>query len=438
MNLVHKAATNGWQTALVESSHLGGTCINIGCIPSKTLIYSAKVMKLVAEAESVGVLTAKPRVDWPAMVRRKDRLVERIRSRSYRTFEENARITLFEEEAQFTGTHELFVNGATITAEKIVIAAGARTAVPRIPGLDKVDFLTSTSIMEMAGLPKSLLILGGGIIALEFSQLFTRLGVEVTILQRDERLAPALEPEISEEIRKILEDEGVKVKTGVRIIAVEKENNRIIAADEKTDGVVRYSAEKLLVATGRMSNGDRLNLEKAGVETDERGYIRVNSAFETNVDGIWAIGDITGGAMFTHRAWHDGMLLGRGMVDGIEISSEGRLIPFAIFTDPEIAGIGMGEKGAAEAGYKVRVKRFKFGNQGRALAMEQVNGFVKLVIQEESGKLLGAHLIGTEAGELIHELIMAIRLGATVYDLQDMMHVHPTISEAIGNAARSV
>lgn len=437
MNVVHRAAGKGWKVAIVESSHLGGTCINVGCIPSKTLIYSARVMHEVRNAARYGVLTEPPQADWPAMVKRKDRLVGRIRSRGYKNVERNDKITLYEGEGTFSGPHELSVNGEAITADKIVIAAGARTAVPPVPGLDQLDYLTSTSLMEMEGLPESLLVIGGGIIALEFSQMLTRLGVEVTILQRNRRLAPMLEEEISAEIGELLKKEGVTVKTGVNITSVGKDGGKVYAVDESEGKPERYNAEKLLVAAGRVPNSDRLKVDRAGIETDDQGFIKVDSSFRASVEGVWAIGDINGGPMFTHRAWHDGLLLSRHLIDGLEINNEGRLIPFAVFTDPEIAGVGLGEQQAYEAGYSIKIQRFPFAYQGRALAVEKLDGFVKLVVNKNEGKILGAHIIGPEAGELIHELIAAIRFGATVDDLRDMMHIHPTLSEAINNAAWS-
>jgi len=437
MNLIRHAAAKGWKCALAESSHLGGTCINVGCIPSKTLIFSARAMKMVSEANNYGVTVNQPEADWPAMVRRKDRLVGRIRNRNYSEVEQNGNIDLFEGEATFSSPQELNINGDKIFAAKIVIAAGSRPSIPTVTGLDQIDYLTSTTAMELAELPESIIILGGGIIALEFSQLFNNLGVKVTILQRNQRLAPVLDADISAEIEKIMIGDGIAVVTGVEVRSVGSQGSGVYVEDYSTGSPVRYNAEKLFIATGRISNGDRLSLDKVEVETGGHGFIKVDNSFKTGRDGIWAIGDITGGPMFTHRAWHDGMLLGRHLVEKTEITNFGRLIPFAVFTSPEIATVGRLEKEAAQAGHDVRVQRFEIGHLGRALSMDQYRGFVKLVSDRKSGKLLGAHLLTPEAGELIHELIMAIRLGATIGDLKDMMHVHPTLSESVSNAAWS-
>ncbi len=436
MNLIFPLTKQGWRAALVETRHLGGTCINIGCIPSKTLISSARVMQTVRDAHKLGVVAEPPRADWPAMVNRKDELVGRIRDRGYKNVGRNDNITLYEGRAAFSGPKTIEVNGETITAPKIVIAAGARTAVPPVPGLEEVDYLTSTSVMEMKELPGSMLILGGGIIALEFSQLFVRLGVEVTILQRGDRLAPNLDPEISDEIEKLLDEEGIRVMTDTNISSIERKQGQVIATDESGDGPVQYSAEQILVATGRRPNSDWLDLEKAGVDTDQRGYIAVDQSFKTSAEGIWALGDITGGMMFTHRAWHDANLLTRHFLQGEKINSNHRLIPFAVFTEPEIAAVGLDEAAAKEKGYDVGIHHFPFRFQGRARAMEKYAGFIKMTVDnKDNGKILGTVMIGPEAGELIHELIAAIRFGATVHDLYDMIHVHPTLSEAIHNTA---
>ncbi len=435
MNLVNPLTNRGWKAALVESAHLGGTCINVGCIPSKTLISSGRVMQTVRDASKLGVIAEPPRADWTAMVQRKDELVGKIRGRKYKNVERNENITLYEGRASFSGPQSIEVNGENLSADKIVIAAGSRTAVPPVKGLEKSGYLTSTSIMAMETLPTSMLVLGGGIIALEFSQLFNRLGVEVTVLQRGERLAPNLDPEISAEIKIILEQEGVKVVVDTNISLIERTAGQVTVTDERTEGVVQYSAEEILVATGRKPNSDWLNLEKAGIATDQRGFITVDSSFKTSAERVWAIGDIIGGMMFTHKAWHDSVLLSRYFSNGEEINPADRLIPFAIFTEPEIAGVGLDEEAATKAGHEVKVHQYPFRFQGRARAMEKYAGFIKMIIEKKGEKILGVYMIGPEAGELIHELIAAMHFGATAKDIQNIIHIHPTLSEAIINTA---
>jgi len=435
MNLIRPLAAEGWKTAMVEARFPGGTCINIGCIPSKTLISSARVMQSARDAQKYGVVVEPPRADWRAMIGRKDDLIGAMRRSIYLNLQNNQNITFYEGKATFTDPQTVEVNGEELTAEKIVIATGARSAIPPVPGLKDINYLTSTSAMEMQKLPKSLFVLGGGIIALEFSQLFARVGVEVTILQRDERLATNLEPEISDEIRRVLEKEGINVKTSTNISLVGSEDSEVYVVDETDKGQVTYRADEILVATGRAPNTEELSLEKVRVETDKRGYVVVDKDFKTSTEGIWAIGDVIGGKMFTHKAWHDALLLSRYFVKGEKIASQNRLVPFAVFTEPEIAGVGMGESEAVQAGYQEKIQHFSFSKHGRALASDKADGFIKLVLDRNNGRILGAHIIGPAAGEIIHELNTAIHFNATVYDLQNMMHIHPTLAEAINNTA---
>ena len=434
-NVMHSAANKGWKVAIIESENLGGSCVNVGCIPSKALIHSARVLQLVRDAANFGINTSPPSADWQAIVKRKDNIVGKMRQGGYRGVEENKNITLFEGEAAFTEPGQVKVNDEILSADRVVIATGARPALPPIAGIKEVDYLDSTTVMELEKLPESLLIIGGGIIALEFSQLFARLGVKVTILQRNKRLAPILENDISDEIRKLLEAEGVEVITGADISTLGHSGSQVYALEISSGKEIRYSAEKLLISTGRSPNSDRLALDKAGVKVDNKGYIDVDSNFKTSAHNTWAIGDITGGLMFTHKAWHDGFLLAKHLIDGEEIKTEGRLIPYAIFTDPEIAAVGMGEEEAKTAGLDIEVKHYPFSDHGRNMVDGKLKGFIKLIAEKKSGRLLGAHLIGSEAAELLHELIAAIRFEAKLWDLQDMMHIHPTLAEAINSAA---
>jgi dihydrolipoamide dehydrogenase len=434
-NVMHRATGKGWKVAFIESGHLGGSCINVGCIPSKALIQSARTMRQVQGADRFGVVVGAPKADWAAMTRRKDRIVARMRAGGYNGVAENKNVTLLEGKASFSGPQAVSVNGETINADKIVIATGARPLVPAIPGLDQIDYLTSTTVMELEQLPKSMIVIGGGLIALEFSQFFTRLGVEVTVLQRNVQLAPQLERDIAAEIGRILRREGINIITGAKVSAVGRDGDLFYAVDESSGEQVRFSAEKLLVATGRAPNSDELNIDKARVKVDERGFIKVDNNFKTSTEGIWAIGDVIGGPMFTHKAWHDGFLLANQMVDGKMINPQERLIPFAVFTDPEIAGVGLGENQAREAGYNIRVKNYPFAAHGRNIVDEKLDGFIKLIFENERNRLVGAHMIGSEAGELIHELITAMRFGATAADLQELIHIHPTLAEAINSAA---
>ncbi|MBM4236602.1 MAG: dihydrolipoamide dehydrogenase, partial [Firmicutes bacterium] len=359
----------------------------------------------------------------------------RMRAGGYNSLADNKNVTLFESEASFAGLQKVLVGGETIRSERIVIATGARPLIPALEGLERVDYLTSTTVMELQELPKSLIIIGGGLIALEFSQLFARLGVDVTILQRNQQLAPQLDRDIAAEISSVLDNEKVKIVTGAGVNRVGREGDLIFVETGNNNQLIRYSAEKLLIAAGRAPNSDLLNLELAGIKTDQKGFIIVDDHFKTSADGVWAIGDIIGGPMFTHKAWHDGYLLANYLIDGKAISPADRLIPFAVFTEPEIAGVGLSETQAREAGYNFKVTSYPFGTHGRNIVDDKLEGFIKLIYETEGKKLIGAQLIGPEAGELIHELIAAIYFGTKLSDLQNIIHIHPTLAEAINSAA---
>lgn len=434
MTVARTAAANGWQVAVTESRYLGGSCVNVGCIPSKALIYSAKMMHHVRNAGEYGISSTAPTADWTKIRQRKDEVVQKMRDGGYSSVKKNENITLYEGEAAFIGPKQIMVDGKELEADKILIATGARPALPPFPGLEDTGYLTSTTAMELESLPESLLILGGGIIAVEFAQMFARFGVQVTMVQRSERIAKNLEPEISETLKAILEAENVDVLTETDVLDIRREGEKISVSLLRQEEPLTRVADNVLAATGRTPNTDMLALDKAGVATDKRGYITVDDTFATNVPGIWAAGDVVGGAMLTHKAWHDGTLLSRSFFSGQAISSKGRLIPYAVFTDPEIASVGLGEREAKDAGFTVKVQKYPFAYAGRARATGRREGFVKLITEEESGRIIGAHIIGDAAGEIIHELVMAMRFNATLFDLQDMMHIHPTLAEAINSA----
>ncbi|MCW3488516.1 dihydrolipoyl dehydrogenase [Dethiobacter alkaliphilus] len=437
MTLAHSAAAKGWQVAVAESRYLGGSCINIGCTPSKALIYSAKVMHQVRTAGEYGIRTTAPQAEWPKIVERKNKVVQEMRQGNYRSVEINDNITLYEEPAKFSGPQSVTIGKKVLEAEKILIATGAGPAIAPIPGLEEAGYLTSTTAMEMESLPGSLLILGGGMIAVEFAQMFARFGVQVTIVQRSKQVGKKLEDEIASALQTILKNEGVEILTGTDILGIHSQDGRIALSVEREGKKQTLTADDVLVATGRKPNTDHLALDKAGVETDKKGFIKIDSSFATNVPGIWAAGDVVGGAMFTHKAWHDGMLLANSLVQGKSIDNTDRLIPYAVFTDPEIAGVGLGEKQAKDQGIDVKVQQYPFKHVGRARATGRLEGLVKLIADQNNGKIIGAHIIGPQAGEIIHELVMAMRFNATVTDLQEMIHIHPTLSEAINSAGLS-
>lgn len=437
--LAAKAAYKGLRTALVERELLGGTCLNRGCIPTKTMIASAGVAHTVRRAAEYGIEAGPPRVDLGAVVERKDEVVEGIRRGAYRGAERNEKLTLVEGEGRLEGAGRVRVGNRVLEAPRIVINVGARPAVPAVEGLDTVPFLTSREALDLREVPAHLVVIGGGYVGVEFAQMYARFGSRVTVLQRGERLVPDEEPEIGTELLEAFESEGIKVLTSTDAVRVARQDGSVLVTYRRGDAEATVAATHLLVAAGRRPNTDGIGLDEAGVVTDERGFISVDGRFRTSAAGVWAIGDVTGTPMFTHTARDDADLLYRILVkDDEAASSDGRVVPHAVFTDPEIASVGLTEAEAREAGHDVSVNVERFRGVARARAAGRTRGFIKIIGDRASGRLLGGHIIGPSAGELIHEIALGLVLGAATADLARMIHVHPTLSEGLNAAAGGV
>ncbi|MGK7312342.1 MAG: dihydrolipoyl dehydrogenase [Candidatus Longimicrobiales bacterium M2_2A_002] len=437
--IANKAAYKGLRTVLVEKETLGGTCLNRGCIPTKTMIHSARVAHLVRRAGDFGVRTSAPDVDLGAVVDRKNEVVERIRNGSYRQVRNNENLELIEGEARFEPDGAVRVGGRVTRAPKVIVNVGARPAVPDIAGLDRTPYLTSRQVLDLRELPESLIVIGGGFVGIELAQMFARFGTRVTVLQRNERILPREEPEIGDALREILEEEGLSIRTEADVREVEPLDDGVRVRFRTADDVKEIDGHRLLVAAGRTPNTDALGLNGPGADVDDRGFIRVNSRFRTTAEGIYAIGDVTGRPMFTHSARDDADVLYRILVkDDTDASTDGRVVPHAVFTDPEVASVGLTEEEARQQGHEVAVGRQDFSGVARAWAMGETQGFIKLVAEADSKRLLGAHILGPSAGELIHELALGLVLDVTVDDVARTLHVHPTLAEGINAAAGGV
>jgi len=434
-SLAHRTAAAGKKVALIEGAEMGGTCINRGCMPTKILVQAAKLYHTMQRSAEYGFAAGSISLDYSAVAARKDRIIGRMQAHSLASVEKAAGITLFAGQAAFLSASQVAVGGETLTAGKIVIATGSENFIPPIPGLNEVDYLTSTEALNLTQLPESVVFVGGGPIALEFAQVFARFGVAVTILEMAPRLLMMLDPEFSQEVQKTLEAEGIRVLTGVKVSRVAREEAGVkvtaMVADQETD----FSAARLFLAAGRQANTRSLNLAAAGVAADGKGYIRVSDRLASSVPGIWAIGDARGGMMFTNTAWHDGFVLANFFNSGSYFSTRDQQVPYAIFTDPEIAVAGLTEQDAVKSGWETRTTLYPMRFSGRANLLGETTGLVKLVAEKGSGRLLGAQVYGANAGEFIHQIVMGLRFGCRIRDLQDMLHVHPTMAESIHNAA---
>jgi pyruvate/2-oxoglutarate dehydrogenase complex dihydrolipoamide dehydrogenase (E3) component len=422
-------ADRGWNVALVEKSNLGGTCINTGCTPTKTMVASAQVAYYARQAQRWGVRTGPVSVDMSAVVARKDRVVGGYRSSLEKNVEERKTLRLFRGQARFVAAHTIEVNGESLSAEKIFINTGQRPSVPPIEGLATVGYLDNTSIMQLTEVPEHLLVLGGGFIGLEFGQMFARFGSRVTIVHRGEEIGANEEPEIAAELYKILEAEGLQFVMRAQTTRLERKGKEIILTAETPTGTQTLSGSHLLLAAGRKPNTDDLGLDKAGVETDRRGFVRVNGRLETNVPGIWALGDVKGGPAFTHISYNDFQIVWANLIEGKNLSIENRYVPYAVFTDPQLGRVGLTEKDARARGYRLKVGSAPMTRVARAVERDETAGIMKVVVDASNDRILGASILASEGGETVQILGATMLAGAPYTLLKGAVFIHPTLAE---------
>lgn len=434
--LALRAARHG-RVALVERELLGGTCLNRGCIPTKTMIASAKVASEVRRAGEFGVRVGALSVDLAAVVDRKDEVVTPIREGAYRDVRGSAEIDLLEGEGRFIAGRKFRVGDTEIEARRIFLNAGNRSARPPIDGLDAVEFLTSRSILDLRELPVHLLVVGGGYVGCEFAQMFRRFGSRVTLVQRANRLLPAEEAELSAVVREAFSAEGVDVLTGTTCTAVSAAAGAIRIGCEGEEST-ELEGTHLLVAAGRTPNTDTLGLDELDVAVDGRGYVTVDDRLRAGAEDVWALGDLRGGPMFTHTARDDAYIVYRNAYHGEDRSTAGRVVPHAVFVDPEVASVGMTEQQARDAGHRPSIGVQAFAGVVRARAIGETRGLIKFVVDSASDRILGCHIAGPHAGELIHEAVIAMVAGASYTDVRGAIHIHPTLSEGINAAAGGV
>jgi pyruvate/2-oxoglutarate dehydrogenase complex dihydrolipoamide dehydrogenase (E3) component len=424
--LCQKLADHGWTVALIEKEHLGGTCINTGCTPTKTMIASAQVAHYARNAEKWGVRTGAVSVDLPKIVARKDQVVAQFRGGQERKVQQRKNLHLYHGHAQFVAPQRLRVNDQELESERIFINTGARTSIPRLEGLEKIDYLTNASIMQLSELPEHLLVVGGGYIGLEFGQMFRRFGSGVTVVQRDDQLLPHEDADVVLELQKALEGEGIRFVLNAQTTHVEKHDGRI-NLKLQTGDMLRGS--HLLIATGRRPNTDDLGLEAAGVRTDAHGYIQVNNRLETNVPGIWALGDVKGGPAFTHISYNDYQIVYGNLIEGKSLSTDHRPVPYSVFTDPQLGRVGVTEKEARAAGTRIKIGKIPMSWVARAIERDETAGLMKLVVDAANDRILGAAILSTEGGELVQILAAVMLAGAPYTLLKGAIYIHPTLAE---------
>jgi pyruvate/2-oxoglutarate dehydrogenase complex dihydrolipoamide dehydrogenase (E3) component len=436
--LVYALADHGWTVALIEQAHLGGTCVNTGCTPTKTMIASAQVAHYARNASRWGVKVDQVSVDLPAVIARKSEVVLTFRSGNERKVEERPNVHLYRGHARFIAARKVQVDDDVLEGERIFIDVGTRPVAPPLAGLDNVEYLTNESIMELREIPEHLIVLGGGYIGLEFGQMFRRFGSRVTVIHNGGQILAREDAEIARELQKSLEAEGVEFRLSASAKSVEKQAGQIRVSIAMGEGSESISGSHLLVATGRRPNTDDLGLEKAGIAVDARGYIKVNGRMETGVPGVWALGDVKGGPAFTHISYNDYQILYANIIDGKNLSIENRYVPYSLFTDPQLGRVGMTEKEARATGRKLKIGSFPMTHVSRAIERGETAGLMKIVIDAATDRILGAAILGIEGGETVQILGAMILAGAPYTILKGAVYIHPTLAEGFFGLMDSV
>lgn len=433
----------GWKTALVEQEHVGGTCVNEGCTPTKTMVASARVAHLVRRASDYGVQASPLSIDMTVIRKRKRDIVDSFRNGSQSRIEGTQGVDLLMGRAHFSGPKELEVvlqNGETrqISAGHIFINAGARPARPELSGIEHVNVLNSTTIMELDSVPEHLLIVGGGYIGLEFGQMFRRFGSRVSIIQRGTHLLPREDSDVSEEIATILRDEGIDILFQATPTHVEQISGGLQLRVQSSSGERVLNGSHLLMAAGRTPNTDLLKPEASGIAVDRHGFIVVNERLETNREGIYALGDIKGGPAFTHISYDDFRVIRSNLIEHKNVTIQDRLVPYTVFIDPQLGRVGLSETEARAQKRSIRVAKMPMSYVARALETDETRGFMKAIVDAESGQILGCAILGIEGGEIMSAVQLAM-LGKLPYSvLRDAVFAHPTLAESLNNLFTSL
>lgn len=436
--LCKQLAKAGKKTAIIERRYVGGTCVNDGCTPTKTMIASAKAAYQAAQADALGIHIDNYTVDMKKIKQRKDDLILSWRKSSQTAMEESEHLDLIFGEAAFTGekTLQVKLNDGTqldLHADLIFINTGTTPAIPAIEGLQEVGYLTSTTILDLEELPEHLLVIGGSYIALEFAQMFRRFGSRVSILERGPRIMSKEDEDIAEELTKILLEEGLDIRSNAQAVKFEAAPGHIKTTVSVNGSHEEINCSHVLIATGRKPSTNVLAPEVGGIRLDEKGFIQVNDQLETNVQGVYALGEVNGSPAFTHIAYNDYTIVYRNLFEGGAFSTKGRPLPYCMFTDPQLGRIGLSEKQAREQGYNIKVATLPMKQVARALENGETRGLMKAVVDADTRQILGAAILGEEGGEIMTVLQMAM-MGNITYDvLEYCVIAHPTYSESLNN-----
>jgi mycothione reductase len=429
--IASEAVAHHLKTAMVDRGPLGGTCLNLGCIPSKMLIYAADRIMEIEEAGKLGVRAEVKDIDFGAIMERMRKSRAEGQQQIKEGISHSANLDLYEGECHFTEDRTLEVKGERIKADKILIASGSRPLIPPIKGLGSIDYLTNETVLELKERPDSLIIIGGGYIAVEYGHFFAAMGTKVTILEMADRLVLSEEREISELLKKEL-SKRMEVHTNAQVQEVRalKGNVTAVTKDTGVDKLVEFTAQRIMVAVGRRSNADLLKVENAGIETDKRGFIKVNNYFQTSKKNVFAVGDAIGRYMFTHVANREATIAAHNALHNAKLEMDYSAIPHAIYSHPQIASVGLMEENAKKE-HDIVIARSRYSDVAKGEAMMEMEGFAKAVLEKGTGKILGFHILGPYAPELIQEVTNAMASGGQADAIGAGIHIHPALSELI-------
>ncbi len=431
-SLAARMTAEGMKTAIIERKLFGGTCVNVGCIPTKTLVASARAAYMARRGADFGVdIDGDISVDMKKVKARKDGVVRQSNQGVTKWLKGMENLTVFEGHGALESAGSVRVNGELLEAERIVLNVGGRAVVPDMPGVHEIEYFTNSSIMEVDYLPDHLVVIGGSYIGLEFAQMYRRFGSRVTVIQRGPRLIEREDEDVSEAVKGILENEGVEVRLGAECTGFERRGSEIAVTAHCNGADEAVLGSHVLLAVGRRPNTDELGLDKAGVETDSRGFIKVDDQLQTNVPGIWAIGDANGRGAFTHTSYNDYEILAANMFDNDPRRVSDRILTYGLFIDPPLGRAGMTESQVRASERKALVGKMKMARVGRARERSETQGFMKMLIDAESKKILGACILGIGGDEIIHSVLDVMYANAPYTVIQRAVHIHPTVTELI-------
>ncbi|HEU4342281.1 MAG TPA: FAD-containing oxidoreductase [Candidatus Binatia bacterium] len=431
-SLAVRLANSGMKVAIIERKRFGGTCVNNGCIPTKTLVASARAAHIARRASEYGVITGGAiNVDMKKVKERKDAVVRQSNEGLEKWLKSTENLTIYEGHARFEDAHRVRVGNELLASDKIFINVGGRASTPPLPGLDQVSFLNNSTIMDVDFLPEHLIVIGGSYVGLEFAQMYRRFGSEVTVVEMGPRLIQREDEDVSEAVRTILEAEGIKMRLSAECIALEKLGDKVAVNVDCSSGDRTVTGSHALLAVGRVPNTEDLGLKIAGVTADQRGYIQVDDQLRTNVSGIYALGDCNGRGAFTHTSYNDYEIVAANLLDGDQRGVSDRITAYALYIDPPLGRAGMTEAEVRKSGRKALVGKRPMASVGRAVEKGETQGFMKVLVDAETKQILGASLLGIECDEVIHSILDVMYAKAPYTVIQRAMHIHPTVTELI-------